>query len=595
MSVEKFIKDSRGSASVLAIGVMLLLAIFMSGILPMITQEVRAGRVNRDVVEAQYAAESGAKRALIAMTTASTDWSWLNTDKSFTTESTKTYNVKFSTSTSVCAATSECSSYTTPTDGSAASSGCYCIQSVGKVNGVSKTVAVSTKITAAGMPDALTSIVFGNANIVMNNSAKINGSAGTNGYISMSGSSAITGTATYNKNSSTTSTFTTVGSTNAVTTTLSVPTFSVAFPTPTAPTAPTVPSSTSSWDSLVGTWQVTKSVAAGNYSTSGSFSSGQSTITAAASTNLYVNGGLSLYQSTWTLGNTALLYARSGGLSLSGSSNMTLGSSSEIYATGFFDIDTSLSMGANSTLYAGTGMQLEANSTLTLPGAATVYLANNSSGSVSSNTLITGNNSTLNLGTAGQTSLFYCNGSANMGGTINIYGPTSGTDTTKVYFTGNFDMNNNAVLNVYGNVEIYVTGKLTMNNSAQINTAANSVVTFKAGGFANFNSNTKITSGTNSALALLIDDDVQFTNNIVINKAVVIATGNITMDSSASITGAVVSTGTTITMSNSATITTDADTVALVWKDILSTSSSTGSSSSSSSTGGIQKISWKSL
>ena len=135
---------------------------------------------------------------------------------------------------------------------------------------------------------------------------------------------------------------------------------------------------------------------------------------------------------------------------------------------------------------------------------------------------------------------------------------------------------------------------MKINNSVQITTTANSIVTFKVGGYSELNSSATITTGKNSAFALLIDSDAHFTNSTVINKAVVIATGNITMDSSASIIGSVVSTGTTITMSNQAQITTDPDTVALVWNNILSTSTSSGSSGSTSGTPSIEKIYWQS-
>ena len=135
---------------------------------------------------------------------------------------------------------------------------------------------------------------------------------------------------------------------------------------------------------------------------------------------------------------------------------------------------------------------------------------------------------------------------------------------------------------------------MRLNNNVDIKIADNSNVTFKMGGYTEMNSNATITTGKNSALALLIDADAHFTNNTTINKAVVIATGDIYMDSSASITGAVVSTGTTIRMSNNSQITTDDKTVALVWNNILSESSSGGSGGSSSGTPGIEKIYWQS-
>ena len=65
------LNNKRGAATILAVGVMLFLGIILSGVLPMITQEVRSGTQNRDGVEAQYAAEAGAKRAIAALLAAS--------------------------------------------------------------------------------------------------------------------------------------------------------------------------------------------------------------------------------------------------------------------------------------------------------------------------------------------------------------------------------------------------------------------------------------------------------------------------------------------------------------------------------------------
>jgi hypothetical protein len=579
-----FFKNRRGSVTIMAVMILLVLGGLMAAASPMIINEVKMNTVNRDMIEAQYAAEAGAKVGIAAIYGNKEEWSWLGNAFSLTSGATnKTYSVTI-----------------TPALTGAPEAGKeYTITSIGTVNGSIKKVSVKVKAGGSGMPAALSSIVFGNANIIMNNSAKIYGSAGTNGYISMTSSSnEITGVATYNTNvqKSSSGTYnypiTSVGSENGVSTTLAVPTFTVTFTAPTAPATPTVPSSTSSWDSLVGTWQVTKSVSSGNYSTSGNLQSGQSTITTAANTGIYVNGGASFYKSTWSMGNNTLMYMKNGGLSLTGATAMSLGSGSEIYMTGFLDVDQSLIMGANSTLYAGLGMQLEASSTVTMPGAAYIYLANNSSNNVSGYSWIANNKSTLNLGTLGQASVLYCNGSANLGGKVNIYGPTSGTETTKIYLTGNMDFNNDAVINIDGNVEVYISGTMKINNSVQIITTDNSKVTFKVGGYSELNSSATITTGKNSAFALLIDSDAHFTNNTVINKAVVIATGNITMDSSASIIGSVVSTGTTITMSNQAQITTDPDTVALVWNNILSTSTSSGSSGSSGSSS-FEIISWQ--
>lgn len=669
---------------------MLFLGIILSGVMPMITQEVRSGAQNRDGVEALYAAEAGAKRALAAILAESSDWNWLGIEKDFTNEVKKKYYVSFLAPTDPdigkCKIT-ECSTsaYKVPDNVSGATAGCYCVKSVGTVNGFSKTVYVATKIAKASMPEALQTMVFGNANIIMDSNAKINGSAGTNGYIQMSTGNKITGVATYNTTSSTSSVLTTVGTKNPIATTLAVPTFSVTYTAPAAPAAPTAPAAPSIFSSspwpLTNTWNFNNKsnpLPAGIYTSFGGFTYGSSKIATQGGMTLYVanNGTFGMDNSTWEMGHNTIVYVKDGGVSLTSKSsletqgnttfyinkglfinnkmdlggnsvvytglgaqlegsstlsgvrqlylaggNLTIGNSSSVAAPNILYVSqgisldskaslelasgivhaagSSITIGSYSTIagassmYAQQGINLNSNGTLLLPGAATLYLANNSANNLAANLLITGSNSVLTLGTLGQASVFYCNGSTNNGGTINIYGPNSGTTKTKVYFTGNFDLNNFSVLNIAGNVEIYISGTMRLNNNVDIKIADNSNVTFKMGGYTEMNSNATITTGKNSALALLIDADAHFTNNTTINKAVVIATGDIYMDSSASITGAVISTGTTIRMTNNSQITTDKDTIALVWNNILSESSS-GGSGGSSGTSGFEIISWRS-
>jgi hypothetical protein len=51
-------------------------------------------RVNRDVIETQYATETGAKRAIAEFNQSSHSWSWLNSDRPFLDDvNTKKYNV----------------------------------------------------------------------------------------------------------------------------------------------------------------------------------------------------------------------------------------------------------------------------------------------------------------------------------------------------------------------------------------------------------------------------------------------------------------------------------------------------------------------
>lgn len=142
MNVNNILGNRQGSVTILAIGVMVFLGILLSGVLPMITQEVRSGTMNRDVIEAQYAAEAGIKRVIVALEEKQTDWNdWIGKEKNFA-DKEKTYNVN--SLTSVIKPSGNCKvgeTYKTlPTDGTAAVAGWYCLSSEGNVKDAKKTV-----------------------------------------------------------------------------------------------------------------------------------------------------------------------------------------------------------------------------------------------------------------------------------------------------------------------------------------------------------------------------------------------------------------------------------------------------------------------
>ena len=149
MRAGKSLCNNTGSVTILAIGVMMFLGIILSGVLPMITQEVRSGTVNRDVVEAQYAAEAGIKRAIVALEEKQTDWnSWLKLAQNFTNEPNKNYQVASLTSVTNPKSDDKCKVVAEPykalpTDGTAAVAGWYCLSAEGKVNDAAKTVYVA--------------------------------------------------------------------------------------------------------------------------------------------------------------------------------------------------------------------------------------------------------------------------------------------------------------------------------------------------------------------------------------------------------------------------------------------------------------------
>jgi len=580
------INMNRGSVTIMAIGVMMFLGIILSGVLPMITQEVRSGTMNRDVVEAQYAAEAGLKRAIAAMQAGDTTWNWLGAARGFTGAAGKSYTVNFVTS-GVCKTGRTYQA--APADGTAPASGWYCLQSVGAVNGATKTVSVAVEL--ATMPAVFSSGIFGSASIRMDSNSQVIGPAGTNGSITMNNNATITGLATAVTGISATTSQIPLDNRNTGAAALPVPTFSIAFTAPTAPTAPTIQSS-SAWP--LGTWQVNNTsspLVTGSYSANQpGLSSGQSTIAVRENSTIYVNGGnLGMDKSTWTTGNNTTIYVTNGNMSLTSNSRITSGTNSTYYVNGGIYVDEAMSLGANSTVYSKQGMQLNSNTTMNLPGAGYLYLANTGN-PASSNALIIGNKSAFSLGSVGNSSILYCRGSANISdATININGPTTDNTATKVYFTGDLNLNNTTVINTTGNVEIYVTGRLLMSNNSKILTANNSNLVMKMGGFVDLNNNAEIRSGTNSTVAMLIDDNVTFSNNTVIEKAVVLATGNVELNNNSNITGAIISTGSEVYMTNNSIVTYDEEAVKLIWNNISNQVVVGGGGS-----GGVGPVEWKS-
>lgn len=71
------LRNQRGSTAVLAIVAMVFLGIVIAGLLPMLDMELKSAATDRDALQAQYAAEAGVKRALMALDEDDTAWAWL--------------------------------------------------------------------------------------------------------------------------------------------------------------------------------------------------------------------------------------------------------------------------------------------------------------------------------------------------------------------------------------------------------------------------------------------------------------------------------------------------------------------------------------
>ena len=176
--------NNNGTVTVMALGIMLFLGIIMAGVLPMITQEVRAGAVNRDGVEAQYAAEAGAKVAIEALINKSQSWNWLNNDRAFDpayAKGVKNYSV-----------------VVTPpiTDGSPPATGtAYTIASTGKVRGVIRTAKVKVTL-GSGASNALDHAIYSQGALSIA-SGTVTGDIASNGLLSINNSVNVIGDIAY--------------------------------------------------------------------------------------------------------------------------------------------------------------------------------------------------------------------------------------------------------------------------------------------------------------------------------------------------------------------------------------------------------------
>ncbi len=394
----KLLLENRGSVTIMAIGVMMFLGIILSGVLPMITQEVRSGTMNRDVVEAQYAAEAGLKRAIAAMQAGDTTWNWLGAARSFTGAAGKNYTVNFVT-TGVCKVDPARTPYkAAPANGTPPASGWYCLQSVGTVNGATKTISVAVEYTGAGLTGVFANGVFGSGPVNMNSSTILLGSLRTNsgftGYkATINGDLLVTGTNNSNDPYQLNSVS---GTTTNAASVIAVPTFSTAF------TMPAIPGSASSWPNPPGSkpWNRTATVGPGTYKTDAKLEIGKSKITVGNNSTIYVSSGLELNNaSTFTLGDGISLYVY-GDIKLSGGSRIVTQGTANIYVSGSFQFsqsDDSLELGGNTNVFIGSQLTMSNGSSITTAPNSNVVFKTNSISMSNSAAISSGADSSLAL------------------------------------------------------------------------------------------------------------------------------------------------------------------------------------------------------
>lgn len=135
-----FLLQQNGFAAIIAIMVMAFLAIVISGLIPMVTGQLKAATVDKDILQAQYAAEAGAKRAVETLdqkVSETTSWSsWLGRDINLLNDSAAVkYNVTLEPN---------------PASATLNTSGTYKITSVGKCGNSEKTITLYYQFSSNG-------------------------------------------------------------------------------------------------------------------------------------------------------------------------------------------------------------------------------------------------------------------------------------------------------------------------------------------------------------------------------------------------------------------------------------------------------------
>lgn len=486
--------NRQGSVTILAVGVMLFLGIIISGVLPMITQEVRSGTLNRDAVEAQYAAEAGLKRALTGLVVADKDWDWVINAQtiSFIGQNGSSYKVSL-----------QLDSPTTLTQGHSPDSGWYYLQSEGTVNNAIKRVKVKANLTAGsgGTTGVFANGVFGTAAIESNNST-INGSAGTNSYFK-GWKTTINGdllAVEANNSSNQWQKNIVTGTTTDNTSTppaqaLTVPKFYTNFSMPAAPDM----SGAAAWPVSPKLWNESGVVfPSGKYQLTGRWSVGKSTVSIQPNATFYATGEME------------------------------------------FSNHSKITMAANDTLYSGDNLTIESTGLNITTQANTFYYVVKDFSLGNSATLTMADNAIICV----QGNMKLDNGSV-----LRTQGKA------KIYVQGDLELANGGT-GIYfeGDTEVYVGGSLKLSNPSQINTVANTNVVFKCNKIEMANSSS-ISGATGGSLILLAETTVNMSNTTSINNALVMAKGDITIQGG-SVTGSVISTGAVVRL-DGATVTYD--------------------------------------
>lgn len=440
-------KSQAGFTTIASIIIVILLIIMGIGLLTMITSGTRIAPIGRDALEAEYAAEAGAKRAIIEFNKINSDptspvWTWLGSEIAFVNDvNTKKYKVL------ICDDNADHNIALTPKFDKNYK---YLIQSTGTVGKARKTVTVKVEVKGGGGSPG--SDVFGkfglfsNQKMQIDNTPKIVGDVGSNNTITVNSSSPLINGKAYTPNVPVMDQWT--WNRNAVT-----GGYQYANPAGTLDVAsliPKMPDWTYSGTQLNPASGAT--LTNSSYFYNGNFTTGKTyTAVSGTSVTIYINGNLQLTKQSET-------------------SAAIRGDNVTIYVTGNVILDNSSSIQAsNLKIYAKGTMQLTndaaiSGNNVTLQTSGSINFNSNSSINKNSTSAVTKiySDSDIQL-----TNKFTLGGSAALVATssyVNINSSAVGSNTVFVAGSGASQITNSCQI-----AGIYTNGSLAINSSPQIN------------------------------------------------------------------------------------------------------------------------------
>lgn len=440
------LNNQHGSSAVMAIVVVFFLGIMAAGLAPMLNTEVLLNTRSRDLIRAQYAAEAGAKRAIVEFLKVNNnevpDWAWLRSNRALINDViAENYNVMIFVSNDTTR---------TPVVPVFTSNNTYTIQSTGRVGNTTKTIAVEVAVTGGGGSNVFSNYTtFADGNIQISGGTII-GDVGSNSNIALNSSSRlITGRAVSpSSNLSGWNTNSVSGGHRAEQAgTLDVAGIMHPMPTYPEPTGTNL---------------------------SGMPLTGNVTL----SNNAFFLNNLAT-GTTYTFTNPQTVLYIQGDLKLSKNSNThaaIIGNDVTIYVTGNFQMDNnSFIQAATLRIFAGGTIKLTNNAMIT---ANDLTMQTNST---SSNSIDFGSNSSINRNSTTAINRIYSNGG--------------------VQFTNQFQMNGQAGLVVAMgafnlNSNIVVPETIFVSNSGESNVSSGRIAGIYTNGSLNINSSPRIDFGT---------------------------------------------------------------------------------------------------